>query len=206
MVNSKYSPPGNTNYNNLNNEIKSHSSVLFNERIHVLLYILETESIDIHTNPKLKSILNVKSTLFQLWKIVRTLVFNDPDCRRILNLEVEKMPGIYTPDIGFNQFDKYYKAIMNDEGLATYENILTMVNELDEIELILRNILQFYKYFIRFDKSQKPDIDKASQRYISMIDERTKNELQEVMGKRAKFNLDNPNELIDEEFFDEDED
>ena len=197
MVKPNFMP---TNF--LNEEIKSHSSVLFNERMHVLLYILETEGVDIHVTPKLKNIMKVKSTLHQIWKNLRTLLFNDPACRSILKLETDT-PGLYTPDIGFQQMDQKISFLINNGEYATYDNLQQIVYEIDQVEVILRNILQFYKYFIRFNKPQKPDIDIASQRYREMADERTVNELKAVLGKRAKINFDDDKVEIDDSYFDD---
>ena len=200
-VNSRYTPPGNYKPNShVQNEIKSHSSVLFNERLHVLMYMLETKAIEIHTNPKLKSITEVNSILHQMWKILRTIIFNDPLCRKILNLETN-IPGVYTPDIGFNEIRKKIIFLNQNTHYITLETLNEIMYEMDETEMIMRNILQFYKYFIRFERRQKPDIDVASERYRLMMDEATKKELQEVMGKSAKFNLDDLDQKIDEDYF-----
>lgn len=204
MVNASYNPPGNTfkSVGQVNNEIKSHSSVLFNERLHVSLYILETESVDIHVHPKLKPIMRVKAISHQIWKSLRTLVFNDPSCRTILKLETTT-PGVYSPDVGFQKIDEMIEYLLEVPQASSIINLRQIIFELDQIEIIIRNILQFYKYFIRFDKTQKPDIDVATERYRAMADHRTVEELRGVMGKSAKMNLDDLDSPVDDSYFEE---
>ncbi len=54
---------------------------------------------------------------------------------------------------------------------------------------MIKDILQYFSYFIRPDFSQKPDVDMATERYKYMIDKRTVNELREMVGKTSKINF-----------------
>ena len=192
-----FTPPS-----HINNEIRSHSSVLFNERVHVLFYIIETESIEIHALPKLSSVRKVYSALYQLWKILRTVVYFDNICRYELKLETEH-EGVYTLDVGFHSVTKKLNYLVQNNQYATFDNLIKIVYELDQLEVVMRNILQYYKYFVRFDKRQKPDIDIASERYRAMMDQRTMEELKEVLGKNAKIDLENMDKIIDKSYFEE---
>jgi len=192
-----YGTGSKTNWGMPSDEIKSHSSVLYNERVSAMFSNLELEFADLLIKPDLKRANKVYALMFTLWKMIRPLVSNNPSCRHHLGLDVA--PGIYTVDVGFKKYKDCEKYIRSSNEL-TYEQLDYMVEILNGLDLIIREILQYYKYFIRPEYTQKPDINMASQRYKEMADERTIEELKEVIGEKniQKLGLVSPDKVIDE--------
>ena len=56
--------------------------------------------------------------------------------------------------------------------------------------MILKDILQYFHYFIRPDFKQKPDIEIATEKYKEIADIRTVEELRDIVGKRHKIDFD----------------
>lgn len=186
------------------NEIKSHSSVLFNERVHMLFAMLDMNDIDLRTKPSIKDLQETAGILKQIWKNVRSLIYNNPYCRQTLGLETN-VKGVYTPDLGFKSIQNKINNMV-DRGGFTYTEIQDCIDELDYTETIIRDILQYYKYFIRPEYKQKPDINAASERFRNMYDDITVNKFLNTAGASRKFNLEDDDDLADESIFDEDED
>jgi len=79
-------------------EIKSHSSILYNERMAILFYLLDMKNLVMHKNKSLEGIYDVHSVLRQIYKNIRMLIrFNDT-MRVSMNIET-KDRGIYVTDI-----------------------------------------------------------------------------------------------------------
>ena len=62
-------------------EIKSHSSILYNERVAILFYMLDLASIELNTGYQVKDVLRVRSILLQVYKNIRTLIEEQQDER-----------------------------------------------------------------------------------------------------------------------------
>lgn len=199
-------------------EIKSHSSILFNERLAILFYILDTRSIDLNTTYSVPLVLEVRAILKQIYKNIRTLIRNNPTVRATLNLET-KDPGIYITDFSLGAIDKMIEHC-EINGYTT-RKIYIIVQELNNFEMIVKDVLQYFHYFIRPDFRQKPDIEVATEKYKEIADERTIEELKEIVGKnnridfeglgtsRIEFNfnrLDNDDMEDDSDLLTEDED
>lgn len=168
-------------------EIKSHSSVLFNERLAILFYILDIDSIDLNRVHSKDMMLKVKATTYQIWKNIRTLVRNNPGCRKTLNLET-KDEGVYTIDVAFDIVSKMIIWMENNSDF-TYRNIFIVVEHLNKIEIIMRDILQYFQYFIRADFKQLPDILLAAEEYKKYADKLTLEQLREIIGKNNKVDF-----------------
>lgn len=166
-------------------EIKSHSSILFNERLAILFYLLDMKSINMNTHYRVSDILEVKSVILQIYKNIRTLIRNNPTVRATLNLET-KDSGIYTTDIAIGVIDKMIK--WSEVNGYTFKNIYIIVNEINKVEMVLKDVLQYFHYFIRPDFRQKPDIEIATEKYKEIADKKTVEELREIVGK--KHNID----------------
>jgi len=162
-------------------EIKSHSSILFNERMAILFYRLDNSSIDLNMSYKVDDICKVKSIIWQIYKNIRTLLRNNPVCRSTLNLDT-KDPGIYTLDVAMNLVDSMVQYCGQTE--YTTKKIYIIVQELNKIEMVLKDVLQYYHYFIRPDFRQKPDIELATETYKEIADKRTIEELREIVGRK----------------------
>jgi hypothetical protein len=199
-------------------EIKSHSSILYNERMAILFYILDMKSIQLKMYYSVPLVLEVRAVLWQIYKNVRTLLRNNPLVRNTLNLET-KDEGIYVTDVMKGTIDRMIEWCERppDEngknGGYTPAKIYIIVQQLDDFEMTIKDILQYFSYFIRPDFRQKPDIDMATETYKQMADARTVEELREIVGNNHKLSfdglgdqvIDNPL-LIEEEEDDYEED
>lgn len=186
-------PPGmqrpSAGYNfNYIQEIKSHSSYLFNERAAILLYLLDMKSIRLNTYHEIDTMLEVKSILLQIYKNVRTLIRNNPTMRATLNLET-KDEGIYITDVAMGMVDRMVEYCMING--YTYKRLYIIITELNNLEMLIKDILQYYHYFIRPDFKQKPDVEIATEIYKEISDKATVEELKQIVGKRHQVDFEN---------------
>jgi hypothetical protein len=98
----------------------------------------------------------------------------------MLNLDT-KVPGVYTVDIAFNYVNEMLTYCMF-HGF-TYKRCYAISEQLNFIEMSLRDILQFFNYFFRPEYKQKPDVMIATERYKQMADKITVEKLREIVGK-----------------------
>ena len=158
-------------------------------------------------NYSVSDILQVKSTILQIYKNVRMLIRYNPTMRATLNLET-KDEGIYVTDVAIGMIDKMTKWC--ELNGYTVKNIFIIVNELNKLEMILKDVLQYFHYFIRPDFRQKPDIEIATEKYKEIADKHTIEELRDLVGKSNKVDFEGLGstrvELTDEIAYDEDVD
>jgi len=167
-------------------EIKSHSSILYNERMAIMFYMLDMKSLMLHETHGLNSIYQVYAVLRQIYKNTRMLLrFNDT-VRVTMNLET-KDRGIYTLDVAMGTIDKMIKYCERKGFTERYVHII--IQELDNTEMLLKDILQYFHYFIRPDFRQKPDVDVATDRYKEIADKKTIEELKAIVGKSHKIDF-----------------
>lgn len=169
-------------------EIKSHSSILFNERMAILFYLLDMRSISLNSKYDVNDMLEVKSILNQIYKNVRMLLRNNPVVRATLNLDT-KDKGIYVPDVALGIINNMTRYC--DIHGYTIKRIYIIIQELNKVEMMIKDVLQYFHYFIRPDFRQKPDIEMATERYKEIADKRTVEELRKLVGKRNQLDLDN---------------
>jgi hypothetical protein len=169
-------------------EIKSHSSILYNERMAILFYLLDMKSIDLNKDFTVTDIAEVRALVKQIYKNVRTLIRNNPTMRATLNLDT-KDGGIYVTDVAISIIDKMVE-FCEVNGYTT-KKIYIITQELNNFEVLLKDVLQYYHYFIRPDFRQKPDIEIATQQYKAIADERTIEELRQIVGKRNRVDFEN---------------
>lgn len=172
-------PAAGYKFNNFQ-EIKSHSSILFNERVAILMYILDTNSISLNTNYSVDGVRHVHAILLQIYKNIRTLIRNNPTMRSTLDLET-KDKGIYITDVALGTMDRMMQYC--ETYGYTYRKLYIMIQELNNFEMIMKDILQYYHYFIRPDFRQKPDVQIATEKYKEIADSRTIDELRSLVGK-----------------------
>jgi hypothetical protein len=166
--------------------IKSHSSVLFNERLSQIFYVLEQESTDLKIKPTLNGLNRVYGLLSTLWKMIRPVVSMNPRCINAFRLNTDT-PGIYIIDVGMHNVGQYLNSFrMSTTQLVDAQKFFQAIDDLDQVEISIRNILQFYNYFIRPEYQQKPDIHHAAERFRAMADENTLKELEQSLGKSAR--------------------
>lgn len=161
-------------------EIKSHSSILYNERMAILFYLLDMNSIELNTSYSIDYLMKVKGILTQIYKNIRTLIRNNPTMRATLNLDT-KDNGIYVPDIAMSVIDNMIMWC-DGNGYSTGK-VYVITKKMNELEMMMKDILQYYHYFIRPDFRQKPDIEIATEKYKEIADERTIDELRAIVGK-----------------------
>lgn len=190
-------------------EIKSHSSVLYNERLAILFYVLDMDSIALNSHPNKEMMFKVKGTLYQIWKNVRCLIRSNFYCRKVLNLET-KDKGVYTVDVAFDAVERMIIYCDNNrippaKNAWTERNLYIIVDHLNKIEIIMRDILQYFQYFIRAEFKQMPDILQAAEDYKKYADKLTIEQLKEVVGKNNKLDFDSLGVMTDAEFKDREE-
>jgi len=162
-------------------EIKSHSSILYNERMAILFYLLDMKSINMNINYEIHDVLEVRSIIKQIYKNIRMLLRNNPTVRATLNLET-KDQGIYITDVAMSIIDRMVEYCETTE--YTPKRLYIIVQELNNLEMMIKDVLQYFHYFIRPDFRQKPDIEIATEKYKEIADKRTIEELKEIVGKR----------------------
>jgi len=171
-----------TKYNfNSVQDIHSHSASLFNERFGMLFYWLDMSGIKMNTTYSIPNIMEVRAVLKQIYKNMRALVSNNPTMRATLNLDT-KEDGIYITDVAFGMIDNMISFC--DLNGYTLKKINIIVYELNNLEVVVKNVLQYYHYFIRPNFAQKPDVNIAVEKYKNFADERTIDELKNIVGKK----------------------
>ena len=178
-------PAASFKFNNFQ-EIKSHSSILFNERLAILFYLLDMRSIEMNSYQKIDDIMMVRSIIKQIYKNIRTLMRNNPTMRATLNVET-KDQGIYTTDVALGLIDRMVEYC--EVNGYTTKKLYIVMNELNKVEMIIKDILQYFHYFIRPDFTQKPDIEIATEKYKEIADKQTIEELRDIVGNRHKIDF-----------------
>ena len=161
-------------------EIKSHSSILYNERMAILFYILDMKSISMNTNYNIGDVLEVRAVLKQIYNNIRMLIRFNPTCRVTLNLET-KDEGVYVPDVALSTIDRMIEYC--ETSGYTLRKLYILVQEINRVQSLIKDILQYFHYFIRPDFRQKPDIDVATDQYKQIADTRTVEELRALVGR-----------------------
>lgn len=169
-------------------EIKSHSSILYNERLAILWYMLDINSIDLHTTYSIDSLMKTRSILIRIYNNIRMLIYNNPTIRATLDLET-KEEGIYITDVMFDTVEKMIQYCQQTE--FTQKKVYIIAMELNKIDMVVKNILQYYHYFIRPDFRQKPDIEIATERYKEIADKHTVEELRGIVGVKNRIDFEN---------------
>ena len=179
--------PPSTGYKfNTFKEIKSHSSILYNERMAILFYMLDMKSITLNTYYQVGDILEVRGIIKQIYKNIRMLIRNTPAMRATLNLDT-KDNGIYVTDVGLGLLDRMIE--WSEINGYTTRNVYIIVQELNRIEMIIKDILQYFHYFIRPDFRQKPDVEMATEKYKEVADARTIEELRQLVGRNHSIDF-----------------
>lgn len=167
-------------------EIRSHSSVLYNERLAILFYLLDMDHLALYRQKDVTGLYKVYSLLKQIYNNTRMLLRFNEAARVELNLDTA-VEGIYTTDVAFAIVERMLRYCER-EGF-TEKKINIIMFELDNIEIMSKDILQYFMYFIRPDFRQKPDIDTATEKYKSIADKNTIDELKELVGKRNRIDF-----------------
>jgi len=167
-------------------EIKSHSSILYNERMAILFYLLDMKSITMNTSYGISNMLEVRGIIKQIYKNIRMLVRTNPTVRATLNLET-KDEGIYVTDVAMGVIDKMVDYC--EVNGYTARRLYIIIQELNNLEMLIKDILQYFHYFIRPDFRQKPDVEIATEKYKELADKQTVEELRMLVGKKHKVDF-----------------
>jgi len=180
-------------------KVNSHAADLYNERLAILFYMYDMDSVLLNQTYSKEQLSKTKAILFQIWKNIRTLVRNNLHCRRTLNLNT-KEPGVYTVDVAFDIINKMYMWCESDkkEGF-TYQKLYIMTDHVNRTELMVRDILQYFQYFMRTEYKQMPDILQAAENYKQYADKLTVDQLREVIGKKNKIDFEGLGLVFEEE-------
>lgn len=161
-------------------EIKSHSSILFNERMAILFYLLDMKSIAMNTNMSVNAALEVRAVLKQIYNNIRMLIRYNPTCRATLNLDTQE-EGTYVPDVALSTIDRMIEHC--EVNGYTTKKLYIVIQEINRVQQLLKDILQYFHYFIRPDFKQKPDIEIATEQYKEIADSTTVEQLRALVGK-----------------------
>ena len=74
-----------------------------------------------------------------------------------------------------------------------------MTEHINRIELMLRDILQYFQYFMRTEYKQMPDILQAAETYKQYADKLTVEQLKEVIGKKNKIDFEGLGLILEED-------
>src|SRR6056297_3029554 len=109
-------------------EIKSHSSILYNERMAILFYLLDMKNLNMHKSYNIDSIYEVHSIIRQIYKNIRMLLRFNPAVRATMNLDT-KDSGVYTVDVVMGTVDKMLKYC-ESKGF-TEKRVHILIQEID---------------------------------------------------------------------------
>lgn len=187
----------NTNYDfNKLEDIRSHSATLFNERLAILDYLLNMKSIELHKDPDNPELIRYVSALNkQIYKNMRMLISQDPVKQHLLGL-VTQHEGVYVTDVAEAMIDRMIE-VCETQGY-TRRKCRIIISELDSFEILWRNILHSYGYFVRSDFQKKPDVVPAAEKYKNMANRSTLEQLRQIVGKNHKLDFEeikNPEKL-----------
>ena len=107
-------------------EIKSHSSILFNERMAILFFQLDQYGIEMNAYQNLNTILRVKAILTQIYNNMRMLIRFNPTVRATLNLETQE-DGIYVTDIVIGRINRMVEWCEKNQYTVRNIYILTEI-------------------------------------------------------------------------------
>jgi ribosomal protein L20A (L18A) len=179
-------PAASYGFNNFQ-EIKSHSSILFNERLAISFYMLDMEKITLMTTYDITCMQKVKAILTQIYINIRTLLRNNPTMRCTLGIDT-KDEGVYITDIMIDYINKL--ILYCDQTFYSQKRVYQIIDEMNKFEMTIKDILQYYSYFIRPDFRQKPGIEIATEKYKEIADRRTVEELRSLVGSKHKIDFD----------------
>lgn len=106
--------------------------------------------------------------------------------RATLNLDTQ-IEGNYITDMMLSLIDKKIQYCESNE--YTLRRCGILVDNLNEMQVLMRDILQYYHYFIRPDFSQKPDVDIATEGYKEIADKATIEQLKSILGKNHSIDF-----------------
>ncbi len=172
-------------------ELKSHSSALTNERISAYLMAFDTEMLNARNGHSLRAIKVSYNLIHTVWRNIRTLARNFPDCRMRLGMET-KTEGVYNVDVidkfVDNKISRIEYTMVEHPEVYTPRVRRNLIELIEQMDLICRDLLQYFKFNFRTDTNQTPDIFSAVDSHF-IPDENTMNQLAGVVGKKHKIDF-----------------
>ena len=146
----------------------------------ILFYLLDMKSIAMNTNMSVNAALEVRAVLKQIYNNIRMLIRYNPTCRATLNLDTQE-EGTYVPDVALSTIDRMIEHC--EVNGYTTKKLYIVIQEINRVQQLLKDILQYFHYFIRPDFKQKPDIEIATEQYKEIADSTTVEQLRALVGK-----------------------
>jgi len=168
-------------YNSFDSELKAHSSALTNERISALIALYDEAMITANLQLDYKNTERALIYLKQIWKSFRPLVRMNNYVRHDLKLNTH-VDGVYLPDFGFRHIETEILEFKLNRKKETTRTMVLLNQELETLEQIVRDIIQYFKFTFRPDSRTKPDIHEATEMMMESIDKTTEEELLEIVG------------------------
>lgn len=168
-------------YNSFDSELKIHSSALTNERIAALMALFDEAMIEANLDYKIEKSEKALVYLKQIWKNFRTLVRSNAYCRKDLNLDTIA-EGVYLPDVIIRQIENVILQVKLGQKEETILTVLHLNRMIENIEIVIRDTIQYFKFTFRPDSRTKPDIHQATEMMLEMVDKQTEEELLEIVG------------------------
>lgn len=170
-------------YNSFDSELKAHSSALTNERMSALISLYDEAMINANLDLKYENTEKALVYLKQIWKSFRPLVRANVYCRKDLKLDTIA-DGVYLPDVILRDIEERIYKMKLGQSKETMLSIRAINISLENIEILIRDIMQYFKFTFRPDARTKPDIHEATEMMLESIDKRTEEELLEIVGMR----------------------
>lgn len=169
-------------------DIKSHSSILYNNRLAYLFFLLDIDCLTMHATRSPQSIKKVQSLLTQIYKNVRSLLRMNPAMRHYMNLNT-KVRGVYITDVAKKTIDNMIRFCeTNSDGLGwTERRVYIIIDHMEEFEEMIKDCLQYFSYFIRAEFKLKPDFDIATERFKEFIKPQSIEQIKSLVGKNNKI-------------------
>jgi len=133
-------------------------------------------------NNDIDSMVQAFSAAKVIYANIRMLIRYNPLVRATLNLDT-KDGGIYITDIMKARIENMIEYC-NTEGYTLRRVVITCY-EVERFGMLLRDVLQYFHYFIRPDFRQKPDIEIATEKYKEIADKHTVEELRKIVGRNS---------------------
>lgn len=172
-------------WGNVGSELKAHSSALTNERISGLMVLIDESIIIANSYLRLPYTKKALTYVKQAWKNFRPVVRSSPQCRNDLKLDT-KVRGVYTIDAWIDDVEKAINMIETGKFGLTITNLKRINREIENIEIVVRDVMQYFKFTFRTETRNKPDIFEASEKMSEIVDKKTEEDLLSVVGKHNR--------------------
>lgn len=173
-------------WNNVDSELKAHSSALTNERISGLLVLVDEAIIIANRDYSVQNSKNALIYIKQVWKNFRPVVRSSSVCRTDLKLNT-KADGVYVIDVWLAWTENIISKIERGITPETIKVITWINKQIENIEILVRDVMQYFKFNFRTENRTKPDIFQAAENMSNIVDKRTEEDLLSIVGKNNRI-------------------